>query len=66
MVLYSYESSWTMFSQISKRIWRRDQEEQCYYIIFISKGTIEEKIWNNIIQRKEIDDFVKNQLNMEE
>ena len=62
MILYSYESSWTMFSQISKRIWRRDQEEQCYYIVFISKGTIEEKIWNNIKNRKEIDDFVKNEL----
>ena len=62
MIFYSFESSYTMLSQISHRIHRRGQEEQCYYIVMISRGTIEEKMWNTIKHRKEKDDFVKNEL----
>jgi SNF2 family DNA or RNA helicase len=61
MLFYSYESSYTMFSQISGRIYRRGQGKKCYYIVFISRGTIEEKMWNNIKNRKEKDDFIKSE-----
>ena len=65
MLFYSYESSYMNFAQICGRIYRRGQEEQCYYIIMISRGTIEQKIWNNIKHKKEKDDFVKSDLKEE-
>ena len=60
MLFYSYEASYTMFSQICGRIYRRGQDDECYYIMMISRGTKEEDIWDTIKHRKEKDDFVKN------
>ncbi|MFW5848080.1 MAG: DEAD/DEAH box helicase family protein [bacterium] len=60
MLFYSYEQSYMNFNQICGRIRRRGQKEACYYFIMISRGTIEESIWNGIKNKKERDDFVKN------
>ena len=62
MVFYSYSFSYLNFVQIADRIWRRGQEEVCYYVVMISRGTIEERIWDTIKHKKEKDDFIKNEL----
>lgn len=65
MWFYSYEASYMNFSQICGRIYRRGQEEECYYFIMVSTGTIEEDIWDSIKHKKEKSDFIKNKLKLE-
>lgn len=63
MLFYSYDYSFLNFEQICGRIYRNGQNHKVRYIIMVSKGTIEEKIWRAVRDKKSRDEFLKEVLN---
>jgi len=59
MIFYSYDYSFLNYEQMTGRIYRNGQKNNVVYTILISKGTIEEKIWNAIKNKKSRDEFLK-------
>jgi SNF2 family DNA or RNA helicase len=59
MIFYSYDYSFLNYEQITRRIFRIGQNKRVNYTILISKGTIEEKIWWAIKNKKSTDEFLK-------
>lgn len=59
MIFYSYDYSFLNFEQITGRIYRNGQKNNVVYTILISKGTIEEKIWWAIKNKKTRDEYLK-------
>lgn len=62
MIFYSYDYSFLNYEQMTGRIYRNGQKNNVVYTILISKGTIEEKIWWAISNKKSRDEFLKNAL----
>ena len=62
MVFYSYDYSFLNYEQMTGRIYRNGQKNNVVYTILISKGTIEEKIWWAIKNKKSRDEFLKETL----
>jgi len=59
MIFYTYDYSFLKFDQMCGRIYRNGQTHLTKFIIFINKGTIEEKVWWSIKNKKSIDEFFK-------
>jgi len=59
MIFYSYDYSFLNYEQMTGRIYRNGQKNNVVYTILISKGTIEEKIWNAIKNKKSRDEYLK-------
>lgn len=62
MIFYSYDYSFLNYEQMTGRIYRNGQKNNVVYTILISKGTIEEKIWWAIKNKKSRDEFLKETL----
>lgn len=62
MIFYSYDDSFLNYEQMTGRIYRNGQKNNVVYTILISKGTIEEKIWWAIKNKKSRDEFLKETL----
>lgn len=62
MIFYTYDYSFLNYEQMCGRIYRTGQKNNCTYTIFISKGTIEEKIWWAISNKKSRDEYLKTAL----
>lgn len=62
MIFYSYDYSFLNYEQMTGRIYRNGQKNNVVYTILISKGTIEEKIWWAIKNKKSRDEYLKNAL----
>lgn len=52
MVFYSYGYSYLAHRQMKKRIHRNGQKNGCNYYVMISKGTIDEAVWDAIKHKK--------------
>ena len=59
MIFYSYDYSFLNYEQMTGRIYRNGQKNNVVYTILISSGTIEEKIWWAIKNKKSRDEFLK-------
>lgn len=59
MIFYSYDYSFLNYEQMCGRIYRNGQKNNVTYTILISKGTIEEKIWWAIHNKKSRDEYLK-------
>jgi len=59
MIFYSYDYSFLNYEQITRRIFRIGQQERVNYTVLVSKGTVEEKVWSAIENKKSIDEFLK-------
>lgn len=59
MLFYSYDYSFLNYEQITGRIYRNGQKNNVMYRVYISKGTIEEKIWWAIENKKSRDEYLK-------
>lgn len=59
MIFYSYNESFLNYEQMCGRIYRSGQRNNVTYRILISKGTIEEKIWWAIANKKTRDEYLK-------
>lgn len=59
MIFYSYDYSFLNYEQMTGRIYRNGQKNNVVYTILISRGTIEEKIWWAITNKKSRDEFLK-------
>lgn len=62
MIFYSYDYSFLNYEQMTGRVYRNGQKNNVVYTILISKGTIEEKIWWAIKNKKSRDEFLKETL----
>lgn len=62
MIFYSYDYSFLNYEQMTGRVYRNGQKNNVVYTILISKGTIEEKIWWAIKNKKTRDEFLKETL----
>jgi len=62
MIFYSYDYSFLNYEQMTGRIYRNGQKNNVVYTILISKGTIEEKIWWAIKNKKSRDEYLKEAL----
>lgn len=62
MIFYSYDYSFLNYEQMIGRIYRNGQKNNVVYTILVSKGTIEEKIWSAIKNKKSRDEFLKDAL----
>ena len=62
MIFYSYDYSFLNYEQMTGRIYRNGQKNNVVYTILISKGTIEEKIWDAVKNKKSRDEFLKEAL----
>ena len=62
MIFYSYDYSFLNYEQMTGIIYRNGQKNNVVYTILISKGTIEEKIWWAIKNKKSRDEFLKETL----
>ena len=65
MIFYSYDYSFLNYEQMTGRIYRNGQKNNVVYTILISKGTIEEKIWWAIKNKKSKDEYLKSCLGEE-
>lgn len=65
MIFYSYDYSFLNYEQMTGRIYRNGQKNNVVYTILISKGTIEEKIWWAIKNKKSRDEYLKEVLGRE-
>lgn len=59
MIFYSYDYSFLNYEQMTGRIYRNGQKNNVVYTVLISKGTIEEKIWWAITNKKSRDEYLK-------
>lgn len=59
MIFYSYDYSFLNYEQMTGRIYRNGQKNNVVYTVLISKGTIEEKIWWAIKNKKSKDEYLK-------
>lgn len=59
MIFYSYDYSFLNYEQITGRIYRKGQVNPVVYTVLVSEGTIEEKIWWAIENKKSRDEFLK-------
>lgn len=59
MIFYSYDYSFLNYEQMTGRIYRNGQKNNVVYTVLISKGTIEEKIWWAISNKKSRDEYLK-------
>ena len=59
MIFYTYDYSFLKFDQMCGRIYRNGQKNKVTYDVFISKNTIEEKIWKAIENKESTDEFLK-------
>lgn len=59
MIFYSYDYSFLNYEQMTGRIYRNGQKNNVVYTILISEGTIEEKIWWAIKNKKSRDEYLK-------
>lgn len=66
MIFYSYDYSFLNYEQMTGRVYRNGQKNNVVYTILISKGTIEEKIWWAISNKKSKDEFLKEVLSLNE
>lgn len=66
MIFYSYDYSFLNYEQMTGRIYRNGQKNNVTYTILISKGTIEEKIWWAISNKKSRDEYLKSCLKGEQ
>lgn len=62
MIFYSYDYSFLNYEQMTGRIYRNGQKNNVTFTILISKGTIEEKIWWAITNKKSRDEYLKSVL----
>ena len=62
MIFYSYDYSFLNYEQMTGRIYRNGQKNNVVYTILISRGTIEEKIWWAIKNKKSRDEYLKETL----
>lgn len=65
MIFYTYDYSFLNYEQMAGRIYRTGQVNNVVYTIFISKSTIEEKIWDAIVHKKSRDEYLKEALSCE-
>lgn len=66
MIFYSYDYSFLNYEQMTGRIYRNGQKNNVTYTILISKGTVEEKIWWAISNKKSRDEYLKEVLSSNE
>lgn len=66
MIFYSYDYSFLNYEQMTGRIYRNGQKNNVVYTILISRGTIEEKIWWAISNKKSRDEYLKEVLSLNE
>ena len=66
MIFYSYDYSFLNYEQMTGRIYRNGQKNNVVYTILISRGTVEEKIWWAISNKKSRDEFLKEVLSLNE
>lgn len=66
MIFYSYDYSFLNYEQMTGRIYRNGQKNNVVYTILISRGTIEEKIWWAISNKKSKDEYLKEVLSLNE
>lgn len=59
MIFYSYDYSYLNYEQMCGRIYRNGQKRNVTYTILISKGTVEENIWDAIANKKSKDEYLK-------
>lgn len=62
MIFYSYDYSFLNYEQMTGRIYRNGQKNNVTYTILVSKGTIEEKVWWAIKNKKSRDEYLKEAL----
>ena len=66
MIFYSYDYSFLNYEQMTGRIYRNGQKNNVVYTILISRGTIEEKVWWAISNKKSRDEYLKEVLSLNE
>ena len=66
MIFYSYDYSFLNYEQMTGRIYRNGQKNNVVYTILISRGTVEEKIWWAISNKKSKDEYLKEVLSLNE
>lgn len=57
VIFYTLDYSYIKFSQMLHRIWRRGQEKDCNIDVLIFDGSIEDKIWNTVQNKKRLADL---------
>ena len=66
MIFYSYDYSFLNYEQMTGRIYRNGQKNNVVYTILISRGTVEEKVWWAISNKKSRDEYLKEVLSLNE
>lgn len=66
MIFYSYDYSFLNYEQMTGRIYRNGQKNNVVYTILISRGTVEEKVWWAIANKKSRDEYLKEVLSLNE
>ena len=66
MIFYSYDYSFLNYEQMTGRVYRNGQKNNVVYTILISRGTIEEKVWWAISNKKSRDEYLKEVLSLNE
>lgn len=59
MIMYSYDYSYISWKQMQGRIFRVGQTEETTFITFISRDTIEEKVYDAINHKYTLDEFLR-------
>lgn len=59
MIFYTYDYSFLNYEQMCGRIYRSGQNNPVKYTILINEGTVEEKIWWAISNKKSRDEYLK-------
>lgn len=59
MIFYSYAWSFVSFDQMCGRIYRNGQTKKTHFYTLISKGTVEELIWRGLLNKRSIDEYLK-------
>lgn len=59
MIFYTYDYSYLNYEQMCGRIYRNGQTRNVTYTILISRGTVEEQIWDAIVNKKTKDEYLK-------
>ena len=59
MIFYTFNYSYLEYTQAIGRIYRTGQREHCSVYTLINEGTSEQKIWDAVISRKDMDELFK-------
>jgi len=58
MIYYSICHSWDLLYQSSGRIYRKGQNEKCFYFFLIADCSVDEVIWTAIQEKKSVSEAV--------